>query len=181
VSESRVDLLVKGVNVLSTNVNISLRKTQVGLWARSRSKVEFENFNVDSDIPKAFVVMQFSKPYNELYEEVVSRVCDEFGIGSVRADEIYGPGMIIADIVRKIEECKVVIEDITPDNPNVYYEIGYSHAINKPTILISEEGRNLPFDVSPFRVLFYENTIAGKKKVEEGLREHLSTILDGTT
>ncbi len=119
-SESRVDLLVKGVNVLSTNVNISLRKTQVGLWARSRSKVEFENFNVDSDIPKAFVVMQFSKPYNELYEEVVSRVCDEFGIESVRADEIYGPGMIIADIVRKIEECKVVIEDITPDNPNVY-------------------------------------------------------------
>ena len=83
----------------------------------------------------------------------------------------------IADVVNQLVESKLVIAEITPANPNVYYEIGYAHALNKPTILIAERATELPFDVSPFRVLFYENTIAGKKRIEEGLRRHLEAIL----
>lgn len=123
------------------------------------------------------MVMQFSTPYNELYSEVVKPVCDAFNIDSVRGDEAYGPGIILADIARQIIEAKVVIAEITPANPNVYYEVGYAHALNKPTILIAEKGTNLPFDLSPFRVLFYENSIDGKRRIEEGLRKHLQAIL----
>jgi hypothetical protein len=123
--------------------------------------------------------MQFSTPYNELYEEVVKPVCGEFHIESVRADESYGPGLIIADILQKIDEAKIVIAEITPPNPNVYYEVGYSHARGKPTILIADRAlEKLPFDLSPFRTLFYENSIDGKRRVEEGLRRHIRAILD---
>jgi hypothetical protein len=38
----------------------------------------------------------------------------------------------------------------------------------------------LPFDVSPFRTLFYENTIEGKRKIEERLRNHIQAILSDT-
>jgi hypothetical protein len=62
----------------------------------------------------------------------------------------------------------------------VFYEVGYAHALNKPTILIAERNIKLPFDVSPFRTLFYENTIAGKKKIEEGLRKHITSALSET-
>jgi len=56
--------------------------------------------------------------------------------------------------------------------------LGYAHALGKPTILLAERGKGpLPFDISGYRVLFYENTIAGKKQVEEGLRKHLTAIL----
>jgi hypothetical protein len=34
----------------------------------------------------------------------------------------------------------------------------------------------LPFDVSGFRTLFYENSIVGKRKFEEGLRKHIAAI-----
>jgi nucleoside 2-deoxyribosyltransferase len=98
-------------------------------------------------------------------------------VDAKRADEVYGPGVIIADIVKQIVESKLIIAEITPANPNVYYEIGYAHALGKPTILIAEKATELPFDVSPFRVLFYENTIAGKKRIEDGLRRHLESIL----
>ena len=84
--------------------------------------------------------------------------------------------MIVADIARQIVEADVVIADITPANPNVYYEVGYAHALSKPTILIAEKPTELPFDVSPFRTLFYENTIGGKAIVEAGLRKHLEAI-----
>lgn len=120
--------------------------------------------------------MQFTKPYNELYVEVVKPICEEFQIASLRADETYGPGLIIADVVKQITESRLVVAEITPANPNVYYEVGYAHALNKPTILIAEKGTQLPFDVSPFRVLFYENSIDGKRRVEEGLRRHLRAL-----
>jgi hypothetical protein len=73
-----------------------------------------------------------------------------------------------------------VIAEITPNpvNPNVYYEVGFSHAMRKPTILVADKGSTarLPFDLSPFRVLFYENSIGGKKRVEQELSRHLDAI-----
>jgi hypothetical protein len=123
--------------------------------------------------------MQFTSPYNELYSEVIKPICNEFGIESIRADETYGPGLILADVIRQIDEAKFIIAEITPANPNVYYEVGYAHAHNKPTILIADRTiEKLPFDVSPFRTLFYENTIDGKKHIENGLRKHIKAILD---
>lgn len=121
--------------------------------------------------------MQFTKPYDELFEEAIKKVCEEFKIRAVRADETYGPGLIIADIIKKIRESQIVIAEISPANPNGYYEVGYSHALNKPTILIAEKDTKLPFDISPFRTLFYKNSIGGKKKIETGLRKHIEAIL----
>jgi hypothetical protein len=49
--------------------------------------------------------------------------------------------------------------------------------MGKPTILLAHKGTKLPFDVSPFRTLFYENSISGKQKVEIGLEKHLKASL----
>jgi hypothetical protein len=84
--------------------------------------------------------------------------------------------VIIQDITRQLLEAQAVIAEISPANPNVYYEVGFAHALNKPTILIADKETKLPFDVSPFRVLFYENSIPGRSRFEEGLRGHLSAI-----
>ena len=92
---------------------------------------------------------------------------------------VAGPGLIIADIIREIASAQLVIADITPTNPNVYFEVGYALALNKPTILLAKKGTPLPFDVAGFRVLFYEDSIGGKGKLEDGLRRHLSAILEG--
>ena len=78
---------------------------------------------------------------------------------AIRADDIYKSGLIINDIARSIEEASVIIADITTDNPNVFYEVGYAHGIKKETILLSDRTREtLPFDVAGFRTLFYDNT-----------------------
>ena len=67
--------------------------------------------------------------------------------------------------------------EITPPNQNVFYELSYAHALAKPTILLAERGKQLPFDISGYRVLFYDNTIGGKTQVEDGLKKHLTAIL----
>lgn len=177
---SYITLNVDGVDVLSSILPVTLPQTQVGIWCRSKSNITITNYTVRSEKPRAFVVMQFTPPYNELYTDVIQRICEDeaFGIKTIRADEIYGPGMIVTDIEKKIIESKFVIAEITAGNPNVYYEVGFARALKKPTILIAEKATQLPFDVSPFRVLFYENSIAGKKNIENGLRKHLEAIIE---
>lgn len=174
---STITLKVDGITVLVYNLPFNLPISQTGIWCQSEDDISIKNFTIKKETPKAFVVMQFSSPYNELYEDVIKKVCKEFDLNVVRADETYGPGLILADIIKQINESRLIIAEISQSNPNVFYEVGYSHALNKPTILIAEKTTKLPFDVSPFRTLFYENTIAGKQKIEDGLKKHINAAL----
>jgi len=142
----------------------------------SLGDIRVSNYEVSTRIPRVFVAMQFSAPFNEIYSEVISKVCSDLGLEAWRADDIYGPGVIIEDITRQLIESQAIIVEITPVNANVYYELGYAHAMGKPTILVADKNTKLPFDVSPFRVLFYENSIPGRSHFEEGLRKHLAAI-----
>jgi hypothetical protein len=178
---SLVNLIVDGVEVCSTNLPFPVPQSQIGVWFRDTGDIVIRRFTAKAEQPRAFVVMQFTSPYNELFQEVVLPICESFGVRAVRADDTFGPGLIIADVVRQIDESKFVIAEITPQNPNVYYEVGYSHARGKPTILIAERKlEKLPFDVSPFRTLFYENSIDGKRRIEEGLKRHIKEVLSPT-
>ena len=183
VQGSAVSLEVDGVEVGAATLPSMLNQArQVGLFLLSTSQVEISGFAAEIERPKAFIVMQFSSPYNEVYSDVIKDVCEreEFNIDAGRADEIYGPGIIIKDVIDRIARSQFVIADISPDNPNVYFEVGYALALGKPIILLAQHrksGEPLPFDLSAFRVLFYDDTIGGKQKLEKGLVNHLREIL----
>jgi len=94
---------------------------------------------------------------------------------------VYRPGVILQDIIRGIVESDVIVADITPtENPNVFYELGYAHALQKPTILLANRQiEKLPFDVSGYRVIFYDDTIGVKRDIEGTLEKHLESIRCG--
>jgi hypothetical protein len=71
----------------------------------------------------------------------------------------------------------VVIAEITPLNANVFYEVGYADALNKPLIILAQSGTTLPFDIRGYRVVFYEDVIGGEVKLAESLRKQLRVIL----
>lgn len=129
---------------------------------------------------KAFVIMPFDDPIaNNLYDLSTKPVCKEFGLEVQRADEIFTTNPILDDIVTAIEEASVIIADISGKNPNVFYELGMSHMLKrKQTIMIThEEYKGVPFDISHFRIIKYENTISGKTNYETQLRRTLRNIL----
>src|SRR6202007_3338123 len=127
--------------------------------------------------PRVFVAMQFGQPFDTLYQEVIYPRVREFGLNIVRMDEVAGPGIIFEDRKRQIAESQIVIAEITAPNQNVFYELGYAHALNKPTILLAEHGKTLPFDIGGYRCLFYENSIGGKQRVVDALDKRLKAIL----
>lgn len=174
---SFVTMTLDGVDVISLPMPMQTPLSQVGVFSISSGAVYFDDIVISSDQPKAFIVMQFTPEYNELYSDVIRPVCEQAGLLAFRADDTYSPGVVISDIGKQIQEAKVVIAEITPSNPNVYYEVGFAHALGKPTILIADKTLSrLPFDISSFRTLFYENSIGGKKKIEEGLRRYLENF-----
>jgi len=170
---------VNGVDMLETNMPFPLLDRQVGIFAQSRKDIRFRNFTVISQRPRVFVAMQFDVPeYDALYRDVIVPVCNGMDLEDYRADETYSPGLVVADIARQIRESRIVIAEVSSVNPNVFYEVGYADAIDKPVILVADrKGRDLPFDVRPYRTLFYENSIGGKKTVETVLTKYLQTIL----
>jgi len=170
-----VNLNVDGVEVAESGVTLPHnRPKQVGLFCRADHKITIRKYDLDADQPRAFVIMQFGGDYDELYSDVVKQVADDYEI--IRADEVRGPGLIVSDIVQQISSAHLIIADITPTNANVYFEVGYAMALQKPIIFLARKGTTLPFDVAGFRVLFYENTIGGKGRLEDALRYHLEAI-----
>jgi hypothetical protein len=177
VSGSIVTLHVDEVHVLTAILPSPLPESQVGIWCLADHVIRVQDFRVTPATPRAFIVMQFSSPFNEIYSDVIEKACYDNGVKPIWADEIYGPGLIIADVAQEILRSKLIIADITPRNANVFFEVGYALALHKPTILLAEKTTELPFDLSAFRVLFYENSIGGKAKIEEGLQRHIRAIM----
>lgn len=168
----RVSLRVNQIRVFDYVLDQPLPLGQVGVFSWGRQEVRFSDIQVRLVPPKVFVVMKFSEPYNQLYSDVIQPVVSTFGLQAYHVGEVYGPSVILNDIQQGIIDSKIVIAEITPINENVFYELGFAHALKKPTILLAERGKQLPFDISGYRVLFYENSIGGKKLVEDTLRKH---------
>lgn len=123
--------------------------------------------------------MKFAETYDNLYREVIRPVCEKSGFQVHRADDVFRPGIILQDIVNSLLDSDLVIAEVTPPNPNVSYELGYAHALEKPTVLLARRGGELPFDISGYRVIFYDDTIGGKSQVETTLDKHLANIKRG--
>ena len=174
----RMTLNVDGIKVLDYLLAEPLNREQVGILASGNSEVEFADVRVSARVLSAFVVMQFTSPFNELYDEVIDPVCHSVGIKAYRASDIYRPGVILQDITQGLTESNLVIAEITPENANVFYELGYAHALKKPVILLAERGTGLPFDISGYRVVVYDDAIRGKSSLESDLRRHLSSIFN---
>ena len=172
-----IRMAVDGVQVLDFVLPNPLPGNQVGLYGWGVERISFSDLSFRPTQPRIFVAMPFSEPFETLYREVILPEARTLGLEIVRVDEVAGPGIIFEDIKREITQASVVIAEVTAPNQNVFYELGYSHALNKPTILLAQRGKELPFDIRSYRVIFYDDTIGGKPAVERALRQHLDAVL----
>ena len=123
--------------------------------------------------PRAFVVMPFSAELNDVYILGIRDVAESLGIVVERADEIEH-NQSIPDVIRdKITNSDVVIADTTKPNPNVFYEVGMAHAIQKETILICRDAGSIPFDIAAINHVVYTSIVELRDKLEARLRSTL--------
>ncbi len=107
----------------------------------------------------AFVLMAMDPNIPELEDvyQTIKEVCATYGIKAYRADEIEHQDRITDLILSEIKSCEFLIADLSFERPNVYYEIGYAHALNKKPILYRKKGTKLHFDLSVHNIPEYKN------------------------
>ena len=188
-----VEIMVKG-NFLSVKFDglEIYRHFQIG--KRSDGRIGFGTYNAQVeflsawlrkyDRKKCFVVMPFDQHRNFLYEDVVNPQLQshpDILFDFIRADESLRAGRVSQEICEKIAEAEIVIADVSGRNPNVYYELGYAHALSKPVVLLIERGPtgeiDLPFDIQDFRCHGYEFSRQGFADLAQKLPAILAASL----
>lgn len=119
----------------------------------------------------AFVLMPFSSEFEDIYKFGIKEPAAELGIVAERVDEqIYSEG-ILERIYRQIDLADIIIADMTGQNPNVFYEVGYAHAKGKLCIHLTNGSDDIPFDLKHKRHIVYEGSI---NRLKERLIEELT-------
>jgi hypothetical protein len=103
-----------------------------------------------------FVMMPFGAWFDRYYQEIYAPAIRDAGYEPVRADELFTTGSVVEQIWDQIEKARVLLADLTGKNPNVFYELGLSHAARKPVVFTAAAVDDVPFDLRHLRVIIYE-------------------------
>jgi len=122
-----------------------------------------------------FVIMPFSAEYDVVYHQLIKPAAETSGLKVLRADDIYSPGVITEQIRAAIHQSRICIADVSGKNPNVLYEVGIAHTLDKTTILLSQSVEQIPFDLRAFRVVLYD--MKKIKRARENLVSAIQEIL----
>jgi hypothetical protein len=126
----------------------------------------------DAPKPTCFVIQAFDgAKYDRRYHETVKPALVKAGVDPQRADDILGLNPVIEKIELAIESAAICVAEVSEDNPNVWLELGYALALNRPAVILCEKSvrPRLPFDIQHRPVIFYRTD--SKSGYEELERE----------
>jgi hypothetical protein len=112
-----------------------------------------------------------------VYEDFVQPTVEACGLVCERGDDLFGSNVVMDDIQRSIEGARLIIADLTDKNANVFYEVGIAHALKKPVLLLSQSISEVPFDLRHRRVLVYEYSPRGCRKLGTHLAQSIKAML----
>jgi hypothetical protein len=125
--------------------------------------------SVDTTQPFVFVLMPFKESEfdQSYYTKVIKPTIEnDLKLRCIRSDEITDPGVINDQIYTAIVKAKVVIAEVSTQNPNVFYELGLAHTLDKDVyILRRKDAKRPPFDISTDRAIEYEDEEDLKQKI----------------
>lgn len=121
--------------------------------------------------------------WQTIYESVIEPLIREAlgesgGVEGWRIIDCFVSGILSQEIEQRLRTARLVVADLTDDNPNVYLELGFRRAVGKPVVCIRQEtgAKPLPWWGGRFQVRSYVDE-QDKKKIVEDIRAALSEEL----
>lgn len=105
-----------------------------------------------------FVIQPFDGgPFDKRYQDTIRPAIKSCELEAYRVDEDLSVSIPIDEIEHGIRESALCLADITSDNPNVWFELGFAIACRKEVVLICSHERSskFPFDVQHRNIIQY--------------------------
>jgi len=143
------------------------------------SKIQKENL---SQMKKTCFVMQpfdngsFDKRYDSIFKPAINAACIE----PYRVDHDPSVSLPIQEIESGIRNSTICFADISTDNPNVWFELGFALAIPKEVVIICSDERKTkyPFDVQHRTITKYATgSPQDFNELEKKITERIIAIL----
>jgi len=110
-----------------------------------------------SRAPFCFVVMPFRPELNYFYLYIQRYLAEKHGLRVERGDHRVLTKAVMNKVRDQIVEADLILGDVSSSNPNVFYEIGLSHAFGKPVIFMTQDDpASAPVDVRQFEFIQYD-------------------------
>jgi hypothetical protein len=126
------------------------------------------------------VLISFEPDFESVYTNLIKAPLEEAGFVVHRADSELNQQNILRDIVRGIAGADLIVADLTALNPNVFYELGIAHALGIPTILLTQNLDELPFDLRAYRANQYSTHFTEAPEIASTVREVGRGRIDGS-
>ena len=129
---------------------------------------------------RAFVIMPFDEEFDGIYTDLILPAFEDEDFEVIRADNIEDQQNIMKGIVIGIEEADIIVADVTALNPNVLYELGLSHGRLRPTVIITQGLKEIPYDLRGYRVIPYSTHFSEAPKLKSKLLRIAKRLKEGT-
>lgn len=133
--------------------------------------IDVDKVDIQGDL--AFILTPFHEDFSNTYD-VVCSTCQQMKLKPMRGDEKYIASDVLKHIINQVVKSRLVIAILDGRNPNVFYELGIVHSLNKPTILLANINTNVPFDLQNQYLVLYENEIDLREKLESAILNTLT-------
>lgn len=135
-------------------------------------------YEIKSTAPKpfVFVLMPFDEKFDDIYKFGIKEAAKEEGAYAERIDEQIFLEGILERIFNQINKADIIVADMTGRNENVFYEVGYAHALGKIVLLLTQNVDDIPFDLKNKQHIVYAGKIETlqselKKKIRWAISE----------
>lgn len=154
------DFTANEIQIISENLKTSYSemlsgKTDANTQTASKEARIFKTCFVASPIGEDNSDMR--RRSNQLFNEIIIPACSKHGVTPIRSDQKFDNDKINDTILNELLRSDLVIADLTDNNPNVFFEVGYRQALEKEIIHIylANADYKLPFDVYNIRAIPY--------------------------
>ena len=129
-----------------------------------------------------FVIQPFDKgKFDKRFQGVFKPAIEAAGLQAYRVDEDPSVDVPISAIEKGIQDSAVCLADITTDNPNVWYELGFAFATGRPVVLLCGPERtssSYPFDIQHRTIISYQSEGPNDFEILKGkIRERIVAAL----
>ena len=111
-------------------------------------------------MPTCFVILPFDAgKYEKRYDDLFKPALEQAGLEAYRVDRDPAVEVPIESIEEGIRNATICLADITTNNPNVWYELGYAFARDRSVIMLCSDERDdgYPFDIQHRSVIEYRS------------------------